>query len=580
MSRKKKNNSNKQTTDYTPKVEKKDNWFTKLWIKFRWRVLSGGTQSDDESEEKTPKTKKEKILNGLVTIFVLVQSIIIFGFASSFFEFRTLFVLNWLAITILIHGLIFKLAPNLLKNQCFMLYTIFLVIATAISMKAMPYVLSGNDYSIGIGELVETKDNSLIYKLHRQNGDEVFWEVEDLLGNTDSLRQAKQIVLLSSNSKRVLDWFPSESEILLYKNIVESQSDSLKSDFTSLDYALYNPLKYYDKYGLTMAYNAVVVSSNNYGISVLYNDVFGNTRTATIRALEDLNIEKGKTVVIKENLNKYINNKIEIAANIKLTDVKSIGVMFNDTIVPYESFFAEAPQYKKLFSEPYYDNLAGDYVGVANYWSTESYGGRVHYEYPVLFYRDQYGCVYKKEFPNKIEHGDLKQYLNGVLIDLSSKQIINKVLTTKDLIKYKYPVLMFHGQEIGNNSFGYAKIETDRFIQNYGLSLAYLAHVDSKQRDVVVDKVNLTFKDIQGKIQTTVCHIPQTYKDYDSLIIYSNAQGYRAAELKFDTEANFNKIRQGRAYIFRDTIVTESELINDIPSMSRHIKDYVSKLTK
>jgi hypothetical protein len=519
----------------------------------------------EEIDETRKKSIKEKIVNVVIWIYSLSQITLLLS--TIRFNYSSTFCICWLLISMVIHVILYNNRYKLAVHDGFCFFDIVLLVLGFGTLLTGKGIFFSDERSIGIGELVETKDNSLIYKLHKQNGDEVFWEVEDLLGNTDSLRQVKQIALLSSNPKRVLDWFPSESEMLLYKNIVESKSDSLKSDLSSLDYALYNPLKYYDKYGLTMVYNAVVVSSNNYGISVLYNDVFGNTRTATIRSLEDLNIEKGETVVIKENLNKYINNKIEIATDIKLDNVKTIGVMFTDTIVSYEFFFSEAPQYKKLFSEPYYDILSGNYVGVANYWSTESYGGRVHYEYPVLFYRDQYGCVYKKEFPNKIEHGDLKQYLNGVLIDLSSKQIINKVLTTKDLIKYKYPILMFHGQEIGNNSYGYAKIETDRYIQNYGLSLAYLAHVDSKQRDVVVDKVNLTFKDIQGKIQTTVCHIPQTYKDYDTLIIYSNAQGYRAAELKFDTEANFEKIRQGRAYIFRDTIVTERELLNDIPQM-------------
>ena len=550
-----------------------------FWRDLFLRVKNFFNKKDDsESEEKTPKTKKEKILNSLVTTFAFVQVLIIWGFTSSLFEFRTLFVIDLCIISMVIHFLIFKLAPPLIvKNHWFMGYTFILVFLTAVAMKAVPYLLNEDNYSKGIGELVERKDNMLIYKLHKQNNEEVLWKVEDLLGTTDSLRQVKKTVLLTSEPTGVVNWFPTESEMLLYKNIVETNKDSITSEMSSLNYALYNPLKYFDKYGLTLLYNGmVVVESNGYVVSLGYKDVFGNLRVATLPTTETYSLNE--TVVFKENLNKYINNKMEIVPDIKLNNVKSIGVMFNDTIVPYESFFAEAPQYKKLFSEPYYDNLAGDYVGVANYWSTESYGGRVHYEYPVLFYRDQYGCVYKKEFPNKMERGDFQKYLFGVLIDFSSQQIINKELTTKERMKYKYPVLMFHGQEIGNNSYNYAKIETKRFILNYGLKLAYLAHVDSKQRDVIVDNVNLTFRDMAGNLQKNTCHIPQTYQEYDSLIIYSTDQGYKAAELKFDTEVNFNKIRQGRAYIFRDTIVTESELINDIPDMKQHVEQFLERM--
>lgn len=440
------------------------------------------------------------------------------------------------------------------------------------------YQRSFSDYTMGIGELLEEKNGFAVYKLHSANGEVVFWNVTTpKYFTTDSIHYRHKFVLLRNNPVDICKLDPSISDFAVYKYLINQTAKKTKASNT-LTYAIYNQKQYFDEFGLSLLYNGYVASSNGYVVSLKYNDIFGNLRLITIPTKVKYSL--GDSVVIKENLNKYLNNNIDIVSDIKHDDITTIRVMFNDTIVSYEHFFAEAPQYKHFFSEPYYDVLTGNYVGVANYWETQSYGGRVRFDYPVLFYTDQFGCIYEEEFSQKLEIGDLKKMKSGVLIDFSSKQILNKELTTKDLIKYKYPVLMFHGQEIGNNSYGYARIETDRYIQNYGLSLAYLAHVDSKQRDVVVDKVNLTFKDIQGNIQTTVCHIPQRYKDYDSLIIYSNAQGYRAAELKFDTEANFNKIRQGRAYIFRDTIVTESELINDIPSMSRHIKDYVSKLTK
>lgn len=430
-----------------------------------------------------------------------------------------------------------------------------------------------SDYSMGIGELCE--DNTT-YKLHSADGKEVFWTISDMKDfSSDSIYGRYKVVLLRNNPVTICKLDPSISDFATYKYIV-NQVARLPIASNTLNYAIYNQKHYFDEFGLTLLYNSCVTSSNGQVVSLIYNDIFENNRLVTISTLENYSV--GDIIVLKENLNKYIDNTITLVPDVKLNDIKTVGVMFKDTIVSYDYFFAEAPQYKHFFSEPYYDLLTGNYVGVANYWETKSYGGRVRYDYPVLFYTDQFGCVREEESPTKLEIGDLTKMKQGVLIDFSSQQIINKELTTKERMKYKYPVLMFHGQEIGNNSYNYAKIETKRFILNYGLKLAYLAHVDSKQRDVIVDNVNLTFRDMAGNLQKTTCHIPQTYQEYDSLIIYSTDQGYKAAELKFDTEVNFNKIRQGRAYIFRDTLVTESELINDIPDMKQHVEQFLERM--
>ena len=69
-----------------------------------------------------------------------------------------------------------------------------------------------------------------------------------------------------------------------------------------------------------------------------------------------------------------------------------------------------------------------------------------------------------------------------------------------------------------------------------------------------------------GKSEVVECSLPIT-DEIQFVILVQDENGYRSVDKKFYTEQYYNKLKEEAGFIFNDTIVTQNELLQSIPSM-------------
>ncbi|MBP5367256.1 MAG: hypothetical protein J6Z01_02285 [Bacteroidales bacterium] len=430
-----------------------------------------------------------------------------------------------------------------------------------------------DDFEIAIGEFIKKDGSEYIYKIQYVNGTSAYIDVDidyNLKKNNPFFHRIRQTVLLRTNPGQILEWMPNANQLKDYKYAVSCKNHFYSEEIgvNSYAYAKDYPKLYFNNFGLDIVYKAKVVSNYTNRCKVNYVNYFGELIETDIycnvpNTTDSLLIY----VKIKPDTNPVTNY---LDTTFSKTKIKSFAVNFADTLIPIEVVLKEIPQIKDLLStkynEPSNNNL---FVAIGYLFKFHTYpnGHGARSYSPVYITQNSEGKLVTIDIDDIVSSDS--DYKDSIcLINAYNNTIIKKTVSQSDYQKYKYPVnISFNGNEIGNDSYSYAKIEPYNFIKHFGLNFCYLAEVTSVSEKEIINEIQLTFKDTVGNIciETILTNLPN--EKSRKLIIFKKNGKYFPAEHEFQTEFYFEKIKDGFGYLFKDTILTKQELIKNIPTL-------------
>lgn len=207
--------------------------------------------------------------------------------------------------------------------------------------------------------------------------------------------------------------------------------------------------------------------------------------------------------------------------------------------------------------------------------SKSSRGWSIDYKYDVD-YSDIYGHSFKSEGTGSF---DISPYLiDGVTIGDSvvvweSKNIwIQKkayVADEEDKEMYRYPVITQNGEDIGNDTYHWAKKHPESALYHYGLNCAYRAVVT----DYKAVSRELTFEawNFYGDLVTKTIRSESAYNIGDTLIVSKNLNdtllpGFIIYPESCKTPSNMDVLSgHGNGFIFHGEIIAKDLLFVELP---------------
>lgn len=424
---------------------------------------------------------------------------------------------------------------------------------------------------VRVGHFLKKENHSFFYQLSNSSK---IWEipVSDSIyfNETEEFVKAREYAILEEEPFAIKS-FDADEELFksncAYFLHTHYASEKLLSN--SYFFASQYPTDYYKQFGLNVVYRAKVVGkSGNNTINVEYNDEYQQTKQTAINNKDQLEIDDN--ILISRNIDIERDNEFQIVVNpekyVNYAYMGYLGFIFSDTIVSYKTLFEEVPQLKKLLLKTHKTDLYS--IGnarVAYYLNTcESSDGE---EYPVFFYYNFNGSV-----DTMMVYIQSQRLGNAILIDYPSKRILKNRLSTEEIKKYKYPINFdANGNEIGNNTYCYAKYSPEIYTQHFSPQKCYLAIIKS------IKTINDLYSDVKVLLNTPInknqivdCSIPIT-SDIQVAILVQEGKNYRSVDKRFYTEQYYNKLKDGSGFLFNDTIVTQEELLHSIPSMDSYI---------
>ena len=502
-------------------------------------------------------------------VILSILLIVIWIFGGNY---HLIFFIGWAVLTIIV------IACYLLKYHIFdgtrMFFILYAMLCLKIALSPEDSIRQCETFDIEtVGHFVKKENNCFYYEIKSKIYE--FPVSESLyLNETDEFVKVREYALLRLETKEIVSFDADED--VFRSNIFYGLKKHYATDIFVSDsyyFAKNYPADYYKQFGLKVVYRANIVELNNTAIIVGYQDEYNQKQQTKIYIKN--NYKLGDNLLISKNIDIEKDRNFQVVVDSKdycnYQYMDYFGFHFSDTIVSYKSLFNDVPQLKKMLLNDYKTDLYrfGN-ARVAFYLNTcETSDGD---EYPVYFYYNFNGALDTMMVNNQLNNKS-QGLGNALLIDYPSKRILKSNLTQIEINKYKYPVQYdAGGNEIGNNTFSYARYSPNIYNQHFKPKKCYLTKIKSiESKNCLYSNVKVILTHSTGKSEVVECTLPIT-DEIQFAILVQDENGYRSVDKKFYTEQYYNKLKEEAGFIFNDTIVTQNELLQSIPSMEGYIK--------
>lgn len=435
---------------------------------------------------------------------------------------------------------------------------------------------------VAIGHFVKKDGNEFVYNIRRSDGkyDVVRVEVdhEYRTNNSAYFQQIRKVVLLRTNPGKIIEWEPSLKQIKDFKYAVKYTTtlDDELIGVNSFDFAKDHPRIYFENFGIDVVYKAKIKYIENNYCTVVYKNIFGNQNEVYFKC-NPSKIKDADSILISKKIKPDTTfTPVYFGLIEEYPAFNHICYSFPDTLLNAEMLNKNIPQFNDYIFNSSANNANNKFFASIGYFLRMNVypGGNGSTNYsPIYLLRDLDGNSLEIEIDTLLSTSAEMEYNDSIcLIDAYRKKILKWRLSESDFEKYKYPIqIMYGGIEIGNNSYGYAKNEPEKFIKNYDVTMCFLANASYSLKDGI-NKCHISGKDNYGQKFDDTILITQSFHNYSQLIVYKKEGTYYPAEPQFQTDFYFEKIKDSFGYLFKDTILTKQELIEDIPMLIKKMR--------
>lgn len=519
-------------------------------------------------------------------VFGTILTINIFVFLVPFREFNfTPFVIGWGIFSIGSFAVfLFRKLSCKRKILWLVLPNILIVhIAAGVLAIALKSEYQPKEREVAIGHFVKKDGNEFVYNIRRSDGkyDVVRVEVdhEYITNNSAYFQQIRKVVLLRTNPGKIIEWEPSLKQINDFKYAVKYRStiDDELIGVNSFDFAKDHPRIYFENFGIDVVCKAKVKYIENDYCTVVYNTIYGDQKE-TYFECKPSKIKGSDSILISITIKPDTIIAPSFFGLIEdYPTFNSICFSFPDTLLSAEKLGKNIPQFNDYLFYSRSENANNKLFASIGYFMRMNVypggNGTRHYS-PIYLLRDLDGNSLEIEIDTLLSASGEMDFKDSVcLIEACSKKIRKRRLSQSDYEKYKFPIqILYGGIEIGNNSYGYAKYEPEKYVKNFGVTLCYSAKVMSSSEVDGSYNLRISFKDNNGAKYDETIRVSETDVNLSNIIVYRKSDNFYPVESQFQTEYYYDKLKDSFGFLFKDTIVTKTELVNDIPSISNSLK--------
>lgn len=436
---------------------------------------------------------------------------------------------------------------------------------------------------VAIGHFVKKDGNEFVYNIRRSDGkyDAVRVEVdyEYRTNNSAYFQQMRKVVLLRTNPGKIIEWEPSLKQINDFKYAVKYRStiDDELIGVNSFDFAKDHPRIYFENFGIDVVCKAKVKYIENNYCTVVYKTIYGEQKE-TYFECKPSKIKGTDSLLISITIKPDTIIAPSFFGLIEdYPTFNSICFSFPDTLLSAEKLSKNIPQFNDYLFNSRTENAHNKLFASIGYLMRMNVypGGNGSHQYsPIYLLRDLDGNSLEIEIDTLLSTSAEMDYKDSIcLIEAYSKKIRKRQLSKSDYEKYKFPIqILYGGNEIGNNSYGYAKHEPEKYMKNFGVTLCYSAKVMSSSEVDGSYKLRISFKDNNGAKFDETIRVGETDLNLSNIIVYRKNDNFYPVESQFQTEYYNEKLNDNFGYLFKDTIVTKTELVKDIPTIGDFIK--------